>query len=606
MRYIKLYSIAAAIVGLLTILFYPQFAKVYFISAVAFGFFLSTWKVKPYIPAYAQDESGNWFATFEHGGTRYRIEKDATYMVVNGTSIPCNCPDTDVAMKVKRLNEGKTDKLIPVLCVLTLASFCVVALPSCYPSQLATPAHVAALSKFAWLINLTFVCLLVLTVVIMWIRLVGGATVNVAIGEIPALQIGDTNLDPSFVAGENLVLMPERREKASQYAKRVEKAIEGLKHGQYAYITPPNGKFFATITKDGTPAIMDRSQGSDAMSIPPSGYTNELSREYERSVFEFVAAHQSKVNTPPQIDVEDPIGGIVRGLSACIAFLLLPMLGIAQNNHLQALNYLGANYEGARPTGEVVFVFEKLLLSGMGDGQKSFKDILTNRQDYSDAAPWGTLKMIKVSGIAIANIRHLEKQKSDTTARRGESARPLNDVRETTPDFEQRVTSYYSTATTEQRIREREAAVERFSRDVGSNIIKDVLSIINIISSYCFWILAIPGAILVAISKTSAAESAVFANGFPIFGRMQNWVHGLSAGILWSIVLFCQIVLIIRVSLGWIINIEPTWLAFLMLGLFSWAVAEAGKRIIPNKRVLGGQPYSGGNRGGANHPGLPM
>ena len=229
MRYIKLYSIAAASVGLLTILFYPQFAKVYFISAVAFGFFLSTWKVKPYIPAYAQDESGNWFATFEHGGTRYRIEKDATYMVVNGTSIPCNCPDTDVAMKVKRLNEGKTDKLIPILCVLTLASFCVVALPSCYPSQLATPAHVAALSKFAWLINLTFVCLLVLTVVIMWIRLVGGATVNVAIGEIPALQIGDTNLDPSFVAGENLVLMPERREKAGNFAQRVEGAIKGLK-----------------------------------------------------------------------------------------------------------------------------------------------------------------------------------------------------------------------------------------------------------------------------------------------------------------------------------------------------------------------------------------
>lgn len=606
MRHIKIYAIAAASVGLLTILFYPQFAKVYFISAVAFGFYLSTWKVKPYKPAYAQDENGNWYAVFTHNGVRYRIEKDAHFIVTDMGAIPCQCPDTDVAMKVKRLNEGKSDKLIPILCVLTLASFCVVALPSCYPSQLATPAHVAALSKFAWLINLTFVCLMVLTIVIMWIRLVGGATVNVAIGEIPALQIGDTNFDPSFVAGENIVLMPEKKEKAGQYAKRVEKAIEGLKQGQYAYITPPNNPIWAIVQGGGTPAIMDRLQGSDALNIPPSGYTNELSREYKNGVFEFVAAHQSKVNTPPQIDVEDPIGGIVRGLSACIAFLLLPMLGIAQNNHLQALNYLGANYEGARPTGEVVFVFEKLLLSGMGDGQKSFKDILTNRQDYSDAAAWGTLKMVKVSGIAIANIRYLEKQKSDTTARKGESARPLNDVRETTPDFEQRVTSYYSTATTEQRIREREAAVERFSRDVGSNIIKDVLSIINIISSYCFWILAIPGAILVAISKTSAAESAVFANGLPIFGRMQNWVHGLSAGILWSIVLFCQIVLIIRVSLGWIINIEPTWLAFLMLGLFSWAVAEAGKRIIPNKRVLGGQPYSGGNRGGANHPGLPM
>ena len=133
MRYIKLYSIAAASVGLLTILFYPQFAKVYFISAVAFGFFLSTWKAKPYKPIYAQDENGNWYAVFTHNDVRYRIEKDATYMVIiekdannviaNSISIPCNCPDTDVAMKVKRLNEGKSDKLIPILCVLTLVTF---------------------------------------------------------------------------------------------------------------------------------------------------------------------------------------------------------------------------------------------------------------------------------------------------------------------------------------------------------------------------------------------------------------------------------------------------------------------------------------------------
>lgn len=605
MRNIKLYAIAAAIVGLLTILFYPQFAKVYFISAVAFGFFLSTWKVKPYIPAYAQDESGNWYAVFTHNGVRYRIEKDAHFIVTDMGAIPCQCPDTDVAMKVKRLNEGKSDKLIPILCVLTLASFCVVALPSCYPSQLATPTHVAALSKFAWAINLTFVCLMVLTIVIIWIRVVGGATLNVAIGEMPTLQIGDTNFDPSFVAGENLVLMPERKEKAGNFAQRVEGAIKALKPGQYAYITPPNNPIWAVVQGGGTPAIMDRSQGSDALSIPPSGYTNELSREYERSVFEFVAAHQSKINTPPQIDVDDPIGGIVRGLSACLAFLLLPMLGIAQNNELQALNYLGASYEGAKPTGEVNFVFEKLTLAGMGDGQKTFKAILTNREGYSDAAPWGTLKVVKVSGFALANVRHLERQKRDTTTQKpGDSARPLSSIRETTPDFEQRVTSYYSAAATEQRIREREAAVDRWSREIGSNVVKDMLSWLRIITEYMFWLLATPAAVLIAISRISAAESAVFANGFPIFGRLQNWVHGWSAGLLFGIMLFCSSVAILYVTLGWIIY-QPIYIAVPMLAILVVIVVKVSTKIIPNKRVLGGQPYHGGNRGGGGNPLLP-
>lgn len=600
---IKLYSIIAASIGLAVILFYPKFAAVYFISAVCFGFFLSTWKAKPYTPTYAQDENGKWFATFEHGETRYRIEKDTTYMVVNGTSIPCNCPDTDIAMEVKRLNEGSKNMLVPMLWLLVAASFCVVMLPSCYPSQLATPTHVAAMAKFAWLINLCFVGLIVLAIVATVLRYTGGAKIKAVLGEGVDIEFGDRNFDPSFVAGKNLVLMPEPREKAGEYAKRVETAVNSLAPGQYAYITPPNNQVWAIMEGGGTPAIMNRSLGSETLEIPPSGFVNELGREYQRSVFEFVAAHQSKVGDTAQIDANDPIGGIIKGLSACLVFLSLPFLGISQNNELQATNYLGANYEKAKPTGEVNFVFEKLVLAGMGDGQKTFKAILENREGYSDAAPWGTLKIIKVSGIPLANGRYLERQKDTTTQKPGESARPLNGIRETSPDFEQRVTSYYSTAATEQRIREREAAVERWSREIGSNVVKDILSWLRIITEYMFWILATPAAVLVAISRISAAESAVFANGFPIFGRLQNWVHGWSAGLLFGIMLFCSSVAILYVTLGWIIY-QPIYIAVPMIALLVAIVVWISTKIIPNKRVLGGQPYHGGNRGAGN-PLLP-
>lgn len=602
------FSAFAALIGLAIILFFPSFVAVYVVSAIGVGWLVFRER-KNGKPTYAQDENGKWYAIVVSNGVKYRIEENASFMMLETGEIPSNCPEPDIALKIQKMNNSNHGWIYPLFSCIAIASAVIVMLPSCYPSQLATPAHVANAAWLSWSFNCALLAIGGFAFLALAIRYTGGIKIKADFSSKEVdFEFGDTPHDVSFIAGNNIVMFPEKKEKAKDYAARVEATAKGLKQDQYMYVCPPNTNVWAIVCGDGSGAGLDRAKGSDVLGIPPVGCANELSREYQKNVFDFVAAHQDHIGGQKQIDQAAPFGGALSDFAGVIALLLIPVLGDAQNNGWQANNYLGVAYEKAAPSGEVVFGYSKLAISGMGDGQKTFKDILTHTASFEEDASYGTLRYIKANGMYLANMHHLERVKQDTT-RQPESARPLSEKQEKdNPAFMGNVETYYSTTATTRRISEREAAAEKFSQEVMANIRRDFLSVFGIIVSYLFWILVIPSGALYAIAKISAAESAVFSNGFPVFGRLQNWVHGWSAGMLYLVVIFCAFVTIFYVSLKWIINIEPDLFALVLFVGLVCATYKIGRHIIPNKRVMGGQPYSGDQRrnigAGGNH--LPM
>lgn len=64
-------------------------------------------------------------------------------------------------------------------------------------------------------------------------------------------------------------------------------------------------------------------------------------------------------------------------------------------------NYLGARYETEAPTGDVVFRFEKAALRRTGDGQKTWRALLTHTATYSDGDDAGALLGIRVNGQTV-------------------------------------------------------------------------------------------------------------------------------------------------------------------------------------------------------------
>lgn len=386
-------------------------------------------------------------------------------------------------------------------------------------------------------------------------------------------------------------------EKPADYLKRVNEAKDKT---ALLVIAPKHAPVWMVETPTETAAI-DRTKGSEQFGVDPVPFPQiENENEYRRglaSVFSGALAYFGTNNRIAErvAASHDPLMEVVKQTAFCFALLFSGLPVFAQNNSAQALDYLGANYEKTKPSGEVAFHYAKLSVKVKGDAQKTFADLLTHSTGFDDAGKWGALQVVTVDGMAIARQAKAAPVATKDEKPKGESARPLT---QKSADAMGSMKTYFSTAETERRISEREIAADRFSREYGENIRKEVTSILWIGFGWMFFALLLIGLVFWAAAKIAANESAIFSNGIPIFGTIQNWVHGWSAGVLFVIVLFYVVVYIIYSTLAWIFPIQSPFISIPLTIANAAAAVSIGHRIIPNKRVRGGQNFSGGNAPG--------
>lgn len=557
---------------------------------------------------YSQDGEGRYFATFTYKGIQYKETANGCQMFVSGEWLPVGvCPVPSIANKVRGMNEKPDKSNVATLIALVVAA--VAMAPALFPSVLSTPAIVSQLSGMAAVLNIGIVTMAVIAVIAVAIWLIGGVRVKYETGPF-AMQVETMEL-PEFAPNNKdfAIIGTVDGETAEQYGKRAKAALDG---GANLTIVAPKGGAVWLVRTPTVDATVNRIEGSEPLGVIPVKCPQiECEAEYKRNLGTFFSACLAYFGTNSRIaeriaQSDDPANDILAQVGTFCFALLFALPVFAQNNSAQALDYLGESFEQVKPKGVVLFHFKKLTITTQGDGQKTYRDLLTHSTQFNDAGEWGKLDVVvsngRVQGRQIKQepVTAMETPK-DLFPAKGESARPLAQKGD---EVMGSLKTYYSTAATEKRISEREAAVERFSQEYGDNIRKDFLSLCLIPLKYLFWFLAIIGGAFWVASYISAKESAIFSNGIPVFGTIQNWVHGWSAGVLYLIVMLYAVVYILYSTLAWIIPIQAVFVAIpFFIGNVA-LTASVAHRIIPNKRVRGGQNFTGANAPGQRQIGM--
>lgn len=555
--------------------------------------------LKPPPPAqFSKDSDGSWSATVKKGDETFFISKDGAFINIAGQWLPSpQTPCIETSRKVMDMNSGVTN-ISPAITFTLLLALAVMA-PAIFPETLATAEYVYVSAKIAGFMTFILLALGVLSVLALAIHYFGGITLSL---ETDPLKLDVKLLDTPemFDVSPALVLIPEKKETPRQYADRVALARES--NTDTLFVIPPgNGIWLAEDT--GGQMVLNRTVGSETLGIDPIAHPMaETGIEYRRSAFEFVCAiFRQKGTTQKQIandlKSDDVLSNVIDRMKAtCIAVLLFACSLTAQNNEGKLVEYLGTDMAQLKPSGLVSFNFKKLTINVQGDGQKTFKNLLLHSTGFDNAGAWGPLNSITVSDMPIARARQVAASVPPLT---GESIKniPESITGEGVMDD---LKVYYSTEATQKRIADREAASREFSEKYSENIRRDWLSISGNFFGAMFWIITLIGGAFYLASYVASKESAIFQNGAPIFGRIQNWVHSWSAGVLFLIALVYSVIWLIYSSLMWIVPIG-TYLISIPLFVANIAfVGWAAQKVIPNKRVL-----ISGNRGGnitGQHP----
>lgn len=586
---LKLYC-AAALIGAIIVVFTCESAGiiVYCLSAIGGAIMLATYKQDK--AAYYND-NGEHYAILTKGEIKYKIAKDGNYMDVSGSWFPIGtCPDNSVGKRVFDLNSGKP-KHIHAATIAGLSIAACIMVPALFPATLATPQWVSMVASFGTSISffMAFLSLFIGIAATVWY--LGGVTIRFSFSPVE-VEFEAAQLPDNFDISPDILLIQEKGESNANYAKRIQ-AANAAKGENTLVIAAKGHPVWMAASDDGIIAI-NRMEGSEQFGIPANpDCMGENQADYKKSLGQFMRAWFVNAGTAQKriaaLSDSDPVAAMAKQMAQTFVFVFFSFVSFGQNNSAKALEYLGTNYETIKPSGAVAFNFKKLTVRVQGDGKKTFADLLTHSTNFDDAGPWGDLQVVTIDGMAVARVTPSqpvavkEKPKGDL--------QPMPD--NAGKDMMGGIKTYFSSTETDRRIYEREKAAEDFTKEYGDNIRRDFLSMCLIPLKYLFWFLAIIGGAFWVASYISAKESAIFSNGIPIFGSIQNWVHGWSSGVLYVIVMLYAVVYVLYSTLAWIVPIDSPIFAIPLFLANIALTANVAHRLIPNKRVRGGQPFSG-------------
>jgi len=552
---------------------------------------------------YFKDDKG-WYAILSKGGQNFKITKHGAFIQMGDAYMPCACPSTKVAAKVDQLNrEGKDYSLplVSLVCLLGVGIF----LPKTFHDWLTPETFILLQNAQTW-INGILIGLAILAVVSATVWHIGALKLKIDLNseqvDFEVLEI-PKNLEATVLPDLLVRTLPGESE--AEFLKRIEAAKKiAEQEGAKVIVTPKGNSVWAILDGENV-AMLNRTKGSDTLGVSAvESPMFEGSKQYKRNLFWFLRSYvESQGIAQRQIAAQSQeFAKHVKEIGGTAFALLLCLNCFAQNNSYQAWDYMGQGYYSKPPSGIVVFGFEKLSFRVSSDGQKTYKDLLEHAASFQDDGEYGRLKAVRLNDILLARINAATRDSLNRAAELKKvepKEKTLPFVERQTPGMMDGVKAYFSEVQTEQRISDREAAAQEFSKRYMKNIRKDLLSLLQTLFGFFFWILLAPSGIFWVVAQIASKESAIFSNGVPVFGRFANWVHGWSAGTLGVLVIFSAAFCVLYATLAWFIDM-PLLFGVICFVSFTSFVAWVAQKIIPNKRVLGGQPYSGGDRGGMN------
>ena len=553
---------------------------------------------------YTQGADG-WAATLTKDGREYMINRNGTFVNIGGQFLPApGTPSADVSEKIHRLNlDEKAHKsriMQKIATIIALFLAFVYLCPTVFSSVLATPGTLYATELIWNILSYGLAILGIASAIAIVSHYVGGANIAVETGPF-SVQISANGLPEIDIdASPDGIVLSRPGESPREYAARV---VEAQKKNPENLAIIPRGNPVWAIQQGDTTICIDRTEGSEQLGIPPVVEPAvESSADYKKSAATFIGSFFRFAGTTQKRLAADDINGdgdvvanIINRMGSSILLLLLwslPSFMYAKDNNAQAEQYLGINYTTVKPIGNVCFVFSRLTIRVAGDGQKTFSALLTHSTGFDDAAEWGKLSVITVNDLPIAKASAPIAQTgggNNTVIKTEPYTGPKSLFVEAPPsagsDLKQSVMAYFSKEATDRRLKNRDVALQSFSENCSSNVRREFLSLALIPIRFFFWLFAIIGGILWAISYISAKESAIHSNGMPIFGKIQNWIHSLSAGALYLIAIFSVSVYLIYTTLAWILPIEHPVVCIILFCCNLYISSRIAHKIIPNKRV---------------------
>lgn len=587
---LKLYC-AAALIGALLVVFTCESAGVvvYCLSAIAGAIGLSTYKQDK--AAYYND-NGEHYAILSKEKIKYKIAKYGNYMQVDGQWFPIGtCPDNRVGKRVFDLNSGKP-KHIHAATIAGLSIAGCIMVPAIFPATLATPQWVSMVASFGTAISfcLAFLALFIGIMAAVWY--LGGVTIRFSFSPVE-IEFEAAQLPDNFNIAPDILLIQEKGESAANYAKRIQAA--NAAKGENTLVIAAKGHPVWMATSDDGIIAINRMEGSKDFGIEANpNCMGENQAEYKKSLGQFMRAWFPMRDTAQKriaaLSEADPVGAMAKQMAQTFVFLLFSFISFGQNNSAKALEYLGKDYETYKPNGPVFFHYKKLTFRVAGDGRKTFSDLLTHSTGFDDGAAWGDLQLVVVDSRAWARVAPAqpvaakEKPKGDLQPMPEQAKDGIMDDLKSTFGNEDVVRA---------RIAQRERDVYEIKKTYGESIRLESQSWAWTVLDLTAWVMFVLALMFWFLAKVSAKESAIFPNGLPIFGVVQNWIHGWSSGALSVIVIFYGVFYILYTTVAFIMPIKSSFLAILVaianVALTYWVA----QKVIPNKRVIGGQPYTG-------------
>ena len=536
---------------------------------------------------YSQDAEGRYFATFTYKGIQYRETADGCQLFAGGGWLPVGvCPAPSIANKVRGMNQKSDKSTVATVVMLVLAI--VVMAPALFASVLSTPAIVSQLSGMATIMSIGLVTLFAIAIIAVAIWLIGGVRAKWETGPL-SVQLEAMEL-PEFAPNNKDFDIggPVDGETPEQYTKRAKAALDV---GANLTIVAPKGSPVWFVKTPAVEATVNRVSGDKDLGIDPVLCPQiECEAEYKRNLGAFFGGCLAYFGTNNRIaeriaNSNDPAADVLAQVGTfCFAlFFALPVF--AQNNSAQALDYLGGNYEKVKPSGAVAFHYAKLSIKVQGDAQKTFSDLLTHSAGFDDAGKWGALQVVTVDGMAIARQAKAAPVAAKDEKPKGEGIRPIADKAGETMST---MKSYFNGEVTKDRVKEREKWQQQLSAEYGENMRIDAESIAKIPFTFLKWPVLIIICLLWIIAKSSAGESAILKNGLVIMGRLQNWMHDWSSGILCLLLIMVCCCGFVWVCIAYIMRYNDALFQTVATVCAAALAYKAIKWLTPNKQVLAG------------------